>query len=344
MKERRPIDTIFGEVKRYEPPPEPSELPPIAEPPTPEPIPPPIFSKIPELRTLAKQVGGGLSEWTRQYPGIVNGQPREQIHRHLYNHSLKQECPHCHEQVTTYIDFARLISGPHCPECNGHQLKPESISYSYLQYELERKPEQVIISDFEDYISDDSLLKEESLWNQKGLFHLGAPMGSGKTTLIYHRAREAAELGALTLIVVPRVSLAKSVHADRREDTVLGWGLNHESSGKDTIGEYGAVTTPGRLPRLIEKIAKDDPKRPIRIFIDEIDFASSLLLASIFKELSTEIKDALRERKDAIGIVTAGQTAYTLGLEAIAKELDCNLTGYYLSPQPAEKHRQSLYF
>ena len=73
MKERRPIDTIFGKVKRYEPPPEPSESPPV-EPPTPEPIPPPIFSKIPELRTVAKQVGGGLSGWTWQYPGEVNGQ------------------------------------------------------------------------------------------------------------------------------------------------------------------------------------------------------------------------------------------------------------------------------
>ena len=314
------------------------ESPPIAEPPTPEPVPPPIFSKIPELWTLAKQVGGGLSDWTRQYPGIVNGQPREQIHRHLYNHSLKQECPHCQKSVPTYIDIARLISGPHCTECNGHQLKPEIITYSYLQYELGRKPEQAIISDFEDYISDDPLFKEESLWNQGGLFHLGAPMGSGKTTLIYHRAREAAEHGALTLIVVPRVSLARSIHSDLRKDTVLGWGLNHEGSGKDTIGEYGAVTTPGRLPRLIEKLAKDDPKRPIRIFIDEIDFASSLLLAGIFKELSTEIKDALRERKNAIGIVTAGQTAYTLALEAIAKEIDCDLTGYYLSPRPAQHH------
>ena len=249
------------------------EPPPIAEPPTPEPIPPPIFSKIPELRTLAKQVGGGLSGWTWQYPGEVNGQPREQTNRHLYNPLLKQECPHCYENVPTYIDIARLTSGLHCPECNGHQLKPESISYSYLQYELERKPEQAIISDFEGYISDDPLLKEESLWNQGGIFHLGAPMGSGKTTLIYHRAREAAESGALTLIVVPRISLAKSVHTDLREDTGLGWRLNHEGSGKDKIGEYGAVTTPGRLPRLIKKIAKDGPKRPIRIFVDEIDFA-----------------------------------------------------------------------
>ena len=312
------------------------EPPPIAEPPTPEPIPPPIFKRIPELRTLAKQVGGGSSGGTWQYPGEVNGQPRAQIRRHLYNPSLKQECPHCHEQVTTYIDIARLTAGPHCPECNGHLHKPESISYSHLQYELDRKPHDAIISDFEDYISDDPRLEEESLWNQGGIFHLGAPMGSGKTTLIYHRAREAAESGALTLIVVPRVSLAKSVHTDLREDTVLGWGLNHEGSGKDKIGEYGAICTLGWTPRLLEKIVKDSPDRPIRIFVDEIDFSDSLRIAGIFKELSTEVKDALRERKDAIGIVTAGQTAYTLGLEAIAKELGCNLAGYYLSPRPAE--------
>ena len=312
------------------------EPPPIAEPPTPEPIPPPIFKRIPELRTLAKQVGGGSSGWTWQYPGTLNGQPREQKNRHLYNHLLKSVCPHCLKTVPAYIDFARLTSGPHCPECNGHQLKPESISYSYLRYELERNPEQAIISDFEGYISDDPLLKEESLWNQGGIFHLGAPMGSGKTTMIYHRAREAAESGALTLIVVPRVSLAKSVLTDLREDTGLGWGLNHEGSGKDKIGEYGAICTLGWMPRLLKKIVKDYPDRPIRIFVDEIDFADSLRIAGIFKELSTEIKDALRERKDAIGIVTAGQTAYTLGLEAIAKELDCNLTGYYLSPQSAE--------
>ena len=208
-------------------------------------------------------------------------------------------------------------------------------SYSYLQYELERKPEQSIISNHQDYIANDPRLAEESLWASGGIFHLGAQMGSGKTTLIYQRAREAAELGVLTLIVVPRVSLAKGVHADLREDTGLGWGLFHEGQ-KGEIGEYGAVCTLGWMPRLLEKIIKDYPDRPIRIFIDEIDFAGDLWLADIFKRLSKEIKDALRERKDDIGIVTAGQTAYTIGLEAIAKELDCNLTGYYLSPRPAE--------
>ena len=290
----------------------------------------------PELRTLAKQMGGGLSEWTWQYPGIVNGQPREQIRRHLYNPSLKQECPHCQKSVPTYIDFARLTSGPHCTECNGHQLKPEADTYSYLLYELERKPHDAIISDFEGFISIDPLLKEESLWNQDGLFHLGAPMGSGKTTLILHRAREAAETKALTLVVVPRESLAKAVYSELRKDTGLGWGLFHEGQ-KGEIGEYGAVCTLGWMPRLLKQIVKDYPDRPIRIFVDEIDFARALRLADIFKSLSKEIKEVLRERKDAIGIVTAGQTAYTLGLEAIAKELGCNLIGYYLSPRPAER-------
>ena len=330
--------SFYGEKTQYEPPPHGTKEPTPVASPEPELIPPFIFSKIPELRTLAKQVGGGLSGWTWQYPGEVNGQPREQIRRHLYNPSLKQECPHCHEQVTTYIDIARLTAGPHCPECNGHQLKPEIITYSYLQYELDRKPHDAIISDFEGYISKDPLLGHEVLWEPGKILHLGAPMGSGKTTLIYQRTREAAESGALTLIVVPRVSLAKSVHADLREDTGLGWGLNYEGSGKNKIGEHGAVTTPGRLPRLLQKIAKANPERPIRIFVDEIDFASSLLLADIFKKMSKEIKETLKERKEAIGIVTAGQTASTLALEAIAQELDCNLTGYYLLPRSAERH------
>ena len=311
------------------------EPPPIAEPPVLDPISPFIFSKIPELGILAKQVGGGLSDWTWQYPGAVNGQPREQTNRHLYNPLLKQQCSHCPEQVPTYIDIARLTAGPHCPECNGHQLKPETITDSYLQYELDRKPHDAIISDFEGYISDDPLLENESLWNQGRILHLGAPMGSGKTTLIYQRAREAAESGALTLVVVPRVSLARGVHADLKKDTSLGWGLFHEGH-KGEIGKHGAICTLGWLPRLLKKIVKDYPTRPVRIFVDEIDFADSLRIAGIFKDLSKEIKEALKERKDAIGIVTAGQTAYTLGLEAIAKELDCNLTGYSLSPRPAE--------
>ena len=335
MKKRRPIDTIFGEVKRYQPPPEPSEPTPV-EPPASESIPLSIFSKIPELRTLAKQVGGVGSEWTWQYPGEINGQPREQIRRHLYNPPLKQECPHCQKHVPTYIDIARLTAGPHCPECNGHQHLPESISYSYLQYELDRKPEQAITSDFQDFIADDPLLSDQSLWNSGGVFHLGAPMGSGKTTLIYQRAREAAKSDAITLIVVPRASLAKAVHSDLKKDTGLGWGLFHEGH-KEEIGEYGAVCTLGWMPHLLEKVVKDYPNRVIRIFIDEIDFASDLWLADIFKRLSKEIKDALRERKDDIGIVTAGQTAYTIELKAIAQELDCNLTGYYLSPRPPER-------
>ena len=336
MKERRPIDTIFGEVKRYEPPPEPSEPSPV-KPPASESIPLSIFSKIPELRTLAKQVGGGLSEWAWQYPGDGNGQPHEQIYRHLYNPSLKSVCPHCHEQVTTYIDIARLISGPHCSECNGHQLKSKIITYSYLRYELERKPHDAITSDFEGYISKDPLLEEEALWNQGRIFHLGAPMGSGKTYLIYQRAREAAESGAITLIVDPRVSLAKGAHADLREDTSLGWGLFYEGH-KGEIGKYGAICTLGWMPYLLKKIVKDYPDRPVRIFVDEIDFADSLRIAGIFKDLSTEIKEVLKERKDAIGIVTAGQTASTLALKAIAKEIDCDLTGYYLSPRPAQHH------
>ena len=343
MKERRPIDPIFGEVQRYEPPPETSETTPI-EPPATEPQPLPILSKIPELKVLIKEVGGGLSDWTWDYPGVQNGQPREQIRRHLYNLLLKQECPHCHEQVTTYIDIGRLTAGPHCVECNGNQKKPEIIRHSYLLYELERKPKDATISNDQGYVADDPRLESEPLWTPGGIFHLGAPMGSGKSTLIRHSAIEARESGAITIIVVPRLSLALGVHAELREHTDLGWKLFHEGSEKGKpkserwqIGEYGAVCTLGILPHLLKHVGKQDPNRPIRIFVDEIDFAASLWLADIFKSLSREIKEKLRERKDDIGIVTAGQTASTLALEAIAQELGAELTGYYMTPRPIKQ-------
>ena len=331
MKEIR-----YGKFEKYIPP-EPSEKTDNSTKGIVEPEPLPIFSKIPELQVLVKI--GGYRDWTWQYPGALNGQPTEQIRRHLYNPLLKSDCPHCNTPAPAYIDIGRLTNGPHCPECNGHQHKPEIISYSYLQYELERKIPDAIISDFDGYIANDPKLEDQSLWEPGRIFHLGAPMGSGKTTLIYQRAREASESGTLTIIVVPRISLAKAIHAELRKDTSLAWGLFHEGH-RGEIGNYGIITSIGWLPKLLKEIIKDE--RPIRIFIDEIDFASSLILADIFKNLSQEIKDALRESKDKIGIVAAGQTATTLSLEAIAKELDCDLTGYYLSPSHAET-RASLF-
>ena len=191
---------------------------------------------------------------------------------------------------------------------------------------------------------------EESLWNPARWFHLAAPMGTGKTTLIYQRAREAAETGAITIIVAPRVSLAKAIFNQLREDTTLGWGLFYEGSETDkpksqkrTIGQLGAVCTFGVLPHLIKKLK--DEKRPIRIFIDEVDFGFSLLLANIFKGMATEVKETLCHIIEEHGIVTAGQTASTLAIEAITAELgiECDhITGYYMPPRPV-KQNAALY-
>ena len=320
------------------------EPPPIPEPPDPEPIPPSIFSKTPELKTLANEVGGKLSGWTWQYPGTINGQSPEQLNRHLYNPFLNLECPDCHELVPTYVDIGCLTAGPHCPECNGgHQRKPEVISNSYLLYEQERKPDNAIISDHQGYIADDPLLQDEALWNQGGIFHLGAPMGSGKTTLIYKRAREASETDAITIVVVPRKSLAQSVHAELRTDTTLGWSLHYEGSEKRKsksekwkIGNHGAVCTLGVLPHLLKNVTKRH-NGFIRIFIDEVDFAFSLKLSDIFKNNSQGITGVIRENIERIGIVTAGQTVMTLQIEPIAKDLGAKLTGYYMTPRPIKQ-------
>lgn len=348
MIKRRPPP--YGTIKAPPPPPEPESLPPQRNQvysddyyqPTGIKA-PAIFDTIPELATLARQIStDGLSTWARQYPGELNGQPREQKNRHLYNPLIKQDCPYCQEVVGTYLDYGRLTAGPHCPECNGHQHKPEVITNSYLQYELERKPSKVIRSDYEKYIADDPMLSDKALWDSGGIFHLDAPMGAGKTTLIYNRTRESYEAGdnVKTLIVVPRVSLAKSILSDLNEDVGMRYGINHKGSGKDRVGEYGAVSTMGRMAGVIETMIdgyKEENIKDgkIRIFIDEVDFAFSLRLAGIFKRMSPEIKRAIQDRKDSIGIVTAGQTACPLALEAIAKEIGGNLICYSQSDKPS---------
>ena len=238
--------------------------------------------------------------------------------------------------MPSYLDIGRLTAGPHCPECNGHLHKPEVVTHSYLLHELQRKPQNTITSNHKGFISEDPLLADESLWYKGGVFHLGAPMGSGKTTLILQRAREAAEAGAITIIVVPRRSLAIAVRNELNADTTLGWALYIEGSGKQDFGKYGAVCTLGRLPDVLQK-ARKAGKEYVRIFIDELDFAVTLRLADIFKGLSTELKAYLRESVSKTGVVTAGATATTLGLEALSKELGCDLQGYYLSERETKR-------
>lgn len=286
------------------------------------------FQRTPELRIVSNHAFGISSD---------SGWQTGLTHRRLSAPNDPKSCSHCGGDTTPEIDFGTLEGFFSCGDCG------DSPALSYLGYELNRKPDDSIFSDFQGYVGDDPLLTEESLWNC-GIFHLGAPMGRGKTTLVYKRAREAAESGALTIILVPRISLAQAVHAELREDTTLGWSLHYEGSERSKpksdkwrIGNLGAVATIGMLPHLLQVIKRRREESTVRIFFDEIDFTSSLILSDIFKKMSAEIKETLKAIIEAQGIVTAGQTASTLALEAIAKELNAPLRGYYLSPRPANQ-------
>ena len=272
-----------------------------------------------------------LEPFTGEFPN--NGQPPEVNKRRNWSTAIFR-CDHCGSTAAYWIDRWELRQGYYCDGCHADHK-----GTSYLAYELNRKPCDATISNFMGYIANDPLLKDEALWGH-GIFHLGAPMGSGKTTLIYQRAREAAESGALTIIIVPRISLAQAVHAELREDTTLGWSLHHEGSEKAKpksekwrLGQFGAVATIGMLPHLLQVIQQRHRERTVRIFIDEIDFTSSLMLSDIFKKMSAEIKETLKAIVEAQGIVTAGQTALTIALEAVAKELNAPLKGYYTAPK-----------
>ena len=306
----------------------------------------PYFTK--ELRIISTEILGipSTNGWQPRLEPLHSHPQIEPPNRRIYAPNEAVECKQCgHSDAVPSIDRYTLTAHHFCQHC-GHDAEIGS----YLKYELDRKLKNTLISDHSGYLADDPLLDEESLWNTARWFHLAAPMGTGKTTLIYHRAREAAETGAITIIVVPRVSLAKAILNQLREDTTLGWGLFYEGSETDkpksqkwTIGQLGAVCTFGVLPHLIKKLK--DEKRPIRIFIDEVDFGFSLLLANIFKGMATEVKETLCAIIQNHGIVTAGQTASTLAIEAITAELGIdpeNVTGYYMPPRPV-KQNAALY-
>ena len=297
-----------------------------------------------ELRTVSTQILGipSTNGWQPRLEPLHSHPQIEPPNRRIYAPNEAVECEKCgHSHAVPSINRYTLTAHHFCQHCGHDQEKG-----SYLKYELDRKLKNALISDYSDYLADDPLLDEEPLWTKGRWFHLAAPMGTGKTRLIYQRARETAETCAITIIVVPRVSLAKAIFNQLREDTTLGWGLFYEGSETDkpksqkwTIGQLGAVCTFGVLPHLIKKLK--DEKRPIRIFIDEVDFGFSLLLANIFKDMATEVKEMLCGIIQKHGIVTAGQTASTLAIEAITAELGIdpeNVTGYYMPPRPVTQN------
>ena len=275
-------------------------------------------------------------QWSTRYPFVYNGQPPNATRRRLYTRAFRA-CRECGKRTAPWIDRHRLIAGTHCEGCH-----KDALIGSYLEYELQRTSKRAIVSDFDGYISDDPAINNDlPFWAEDTMTHLGAAMGTGKTTLIFNKTYESEETSTVTVILVPRRSLALGIWAEQRRNPkndygYEGWGLFYSGSDKNTreIGRYGVIGTISSLPVILRQMIKDNIQdQPTYIFIDEIDFATNLIHADILKNASIQVKDLLRQIISRNGIVVAGQTEMTITLESAAAELDIDpdshLYSYY---------------
>ena len=273
------------------------------------------------------------SGWSTRYPFSLNGQPQNATRRRLYTKAFRT-CRECGKRTAPWIDRYRLIAGTHCEGCH-----TDALIGSYLEYELNRTSRQTIVSDFEGYISEDPALNNDlPLWAEYTMTHLGAAMGTGKTTLIFNKTYESEESGTTTIILVPRKSLAHSIWEEqrRRLASTAGWGLFYSGSHKNLrqIGQFGVIGTISSLPNILRQMIQEGRQdQPTYIFVDEIDFSMNLIHAGILKNASMKVKDLLRYIIERNGIVVAGQTEMTTTLESAAAELnidpDNQLFSYY---------------
>lgn len=274
-------------------------------------------------------------QWSTYYPFSWNGQPPNATRRRLYTRAFRT-CRECGSRCAPWIDRYRLIAGTHCEGC--HQ---DNLIGSYLEYELRRTSKRSIVSDFKGYIANDPDIDDLPLWAEDTMTHLGAAMGTGKTTLIFNKTYESEEFNTITIILVPRKSLALAIWTEQRRNTKNeygydGWGLFYGGSDKSVrkIGRYGVIGTISSLPVILRQIMQENLQdNPAYIFVDEIDFATNLIHADILKNASIKVKDLMRYIINRNGIVVAGQTEMTITLESAAAELhidpDNNLYSYY---------------
>ena len=282
--------------------------------------------------------------WQIHYPFSINGSETQQVLKgRLYAVNEITRCDQCGGQVAPWIERFHLRGGTHCKDCG-----TDVVIGSYLGHELNRKPKQAIVSQYQGYIADDPNIHDLPLWQTGTVTHFGAAMGTGKTTLIFNQCYES-EHDAITLILTPRTALAQGLWNEQIHQlgSRHGWGLFHGGSNKNNriIGKFGAIGTLPSLGSMLQVIIKDGRQdQPIRIFIDEIDFATGLIHADILKYQSRDTKDLMRRIIDKTGMVVAGQTEMTAVLESTVAEFgidpENNLFGYYNTAPPAEEHAE----
>lgn len=256
----------------------------------------------------------------------LNGQPAEVEKRRVW-HTQFKSCEVCGGVSAQWIDRYLLTAGSYCDRC--HKDTPLG---SYLEIELNRLLPKRIQSTYRGYLSNNPDFDDFDLWQPHTLTYLGAAMSTGKTTEIVKAIRESASRGGKGIIAVPRVSLARFLaYQLRNEDGSRAWGVWHEGSERSDrfVGTLGAICCLPSLSRVVERAREQGvAMESLYIAVDELDFGYELF--SLAAEQAIPIKQTLREAVKTKGLVIAGQTVYTTAIEAFADEMECdNVRGFY---------------
>ena len=261
-----------------------------------------------------------------------NGQPSEVERRRVFS-TLFGRCDICGGITAKWIDRYLLTAGFYCDGC--HTDYPLG---SYLELELNRKLPNSIISDHHGFLGENPDFLDFRLFQPGTLTHLGAGMGTGKTTEIVKVLVSLAEQGlGRGIIAVPRVALAQQLAYQLRwQHGHEAWGLYTEGTpkGNKFLGKHGAIVCLPSLQQAVDE-AEEMGIQQIYVAIDELDFSYELLSLNIAQ--ATGVKKVLRDALNTTGLVVAGQTESTLALEAFAKEVECEeVQAFYNTAMPAD--------
>ena len=294
---------------------------------------------------INKETKKKVPRWTTRYSNLesftnsfkMNGEP-EECHKNRIYSTLKDitPCSSCGGSKITFIDRAQLTGCNLCEKCH-----KEEVVVRYLDIELRRSLTNTIKCDSDEkYLQNDPAVKDFELWTPGQLCALRAAMRVGKTTWILEEGiRLAKEENRHLILVVPRVSLAKSIYygLTNKRFSNKDWGLYHEGVEKE-FRRPGRLGTICCLPSLIgvmrdlegNQTRPDDEyifllknNKPL-IAIDENDFTYQLL--TLVPSQSRVIKEILKKVCKENGLVIAGQTETTAGIEAFAEEIEAEET------------------
>lgn len=248
----------------------------------------------------------------------LNGHPPEIEKRRLF-FTHPGVCPKCHGSAALSIDKGRLTAHAYCPKCH-----IDTQIGSYLDYELNRKIENAVVSKYKGFLGGNPDFQAFKLFRPHILTYLGAAMATGKTTeIIVEIIRRVINENKRGIICVPRISLARAItYHFRKRDGTYAWGLWHEGSAKSDqfIGTYGAIVCLTSLGNVVDEAYEQGfTLADLLITIDEVDFSYNLLNIAIKQK--PRIKQILTEAVHTNGISVAGQTEFILALEGLAGEL-----------------------